>query len=90
MHALIIYDDLSKQPSPTPDVAFVAPAAGTRGLSGRCVYLHSRVGLERAAKLNDAHGAGSLTALAGVKRKPMTFRPIFDDVISITGRPDLS
>jgi F-type H+/Na+-transporting ATPase subunit alpha len=62
-HALCIYDDLSKHAAGLPrDLAAAAPPAGPRGLPGDVFYLHSRL-LERAAKLNDEKGGGSLTAL---------------------------
>ena len=63
MHALIIYDDLSKQAVAYRQMSLLLRRPpGREAYPGDVFYLHSRL-LERAAKLNDAHGAGSLTAL---------------------------
>src|SRR6202795_2285140 len=63
MHALIIYDDLSKQAVAYRQMSLLLRRPpGREAYPGDVFYLHSRL-LERAAKLNDAHGSGSLTAL---------------------------
>jgi F-type H+-transporting ATPase subunit alpha len=63
MHALMIYDDLSKQAVAYRQMSLLLRRPpGREAYPGDVFYLHSRL-LERAAKLNDAHGAGSLTAL---------------------------
>ena len=65
MHALIIYDDLSKQAVAYRQMSLLLRRPpGREAYPGDVFYLHSRL-LERAAKLNEAHGAGSLTASAG-------------------------
>jgi len=62
-HALIIYDDLSKQATAYRQLALLLRRPpGREAYPGDVFYLHSRL-LERAAKLSDAEGAGSLTAL---------------------------
>jgi len=63
MHALIIYDDLSKQAVAYRQMSLLLRRPpGREAYPGDVFYLHSRL-LERAAKLNEAHGGGSLTAL---------------------------
>jgi F-type H+-transporting ATPase subunit alpha len=63
MHALIIYDDLSKQAVSYRQMSLLLRRPpGREAYPGDVFYLHSRL-LERAAKLNQEHGAGSLTAL---------------------------
>jgi len=72
------------RPSPTPDVAAAAPSARARSLSGDVFYLHSRL-LERAAKLNDKNGGGSLTALPVIETQAGDVSAyIPTNVISIT------
>jgi F-type H+-transporting ATPase subunit alpha len=62
-HALIIYDDLSKQAVAYRQLSLLLRRPpGREAFPGDVFYLHSRL-LERAAKLSDAKGAGSLTAL---------------------------
>ena len=62
-HALIIYDDLSKQAAAYRQVSLLLRRPpGREAFPGDIFYNHSRL-LERAAKLNDDLGAGSLTAL---------------------------
>ena len=62
-HALIIYDDLSKQAAAYRQVSLLLRRPpGREAFPGDIFYNHSRL-LERAAKLNDEKGAGSLTAL---------------------------
>ncbi len=63
MHALIIYDDLSKQAVVYRQMSLLLRRPpGREAYPGDVFYLHSRL-LERAAKLNDNNGGGSLTAL---------------------------
>jgi len=63
MHALIIYDDLSKQAVAYRQMSLLLRRPpGREAYPGDVFYLHSRL-LERAAKLNDKLGGGSLTAL---------------------------
>ena len=63
MHALIIYDDLSKQAVAYRQMSLLLRRPpGREAYPGDVFYLHSRL-LERAAKLNDEKGGGSLTAL---------------------------
>jgi len=62
-HALVIYDDLSKQAAAYREMSLLLRRPpGREAYPGDVFYLHSRL-LERAAKLSDAKGAGSLTAL---------------------------
>ena len=62
-HALIIYDDLSKQAVAYRQMSLLLRRPpGREAFPGDVFYLHSRL-LERAAKVNDSLGAGSLTAL---------------------------
>ena len=63
MHALIVFDDLSKQAVAYRQMSLLLRRPpGREAYPGDVFYLHSRL-LERAAKMNDANGAGSLTAL---------------------------
>ena len=62
-HALVIYDDLSKHAVAYRALSLlIRRPPGREAYPGDVFYLHSRL-LERAAKMDDAHGAGSLTAL---------------------------
>jgi F-type H+-transporting ATPase subunit alpha len=62
-HALIVYDDLSKQAAAYRQLSLLLRRPpGREAYPGDVFYLHSRL-LERAAKVGDAEGAGSLTAL---------------------------
>ena len=62
-HALIIYDDLSKQAVAYRQMSLLLRRPpGREAFPGDVFYLHSRL-LERAAKMDDSHGGGSLTAL---------------------------
>jgi F-type H+-transporting ATPase subunit alpha len=84
-HALIIYDDLSKQAEAYRQVSLLLRRPpGREAFPGDVFYLHSRL-LERAAKLSDELGAGSLTALPVIETKAgdvSAFIPT--NVISIT------
>ena len=63
MHAVMIYDDLSKHAVAYRQMSLLLRRPpGREAYPGDVFYLHSRL-LERAAKMNDEHGAGSLTAL---------------------------
>ena len=63
MHALIVYDDLSKQAVAYRQMSLLLRRPpGREAYPGDVFYIHSRL-LERAAKMNDAQGGGSLTAL---------------------------
>jgi F-type H+-transporting ATPase subunit alpha len=85
MHALIIYDDLSKQAVAYRQMSLLLRRPpGREAYPGDVFYLHSRL-LERAAKLNDAHGAGSLTALPVIETQANDVSAyIPTNVISIT------
>ncbi|MFB0565091.1 MAG: F0F1 ATP synthase subunit alpha [Candidatus Aminicenantaceae bacterium] len=62
-HSLLIYDDLSKHAAAYREIALLLRRPpGREAYPGDVFYLHSRL-LERAAKYNDKHGGGSLTAL---------------------------
>ncbi|TDZ49808.1 ATP synthase subunit alpha [Colletotrichum trifolii] len=62
-HSLVIYDDLSKQAVAYRQMSLLLRRPpGREAYPGDVFYLHSRL-LERAAKLNDKHGGGSMTAL---------------------------
>jgi len=63
MHALCVYDDLSKQAQAYRQLSLLLRRPpGREAYPGDVFYLHSRL-LERAAKMNESHGGGSLTAL---------------------------
>ena len=63
MHSLVVYDDLSKQAVAYRQMSLLLRRPpGREGYPGDVFYLHSRL-LERAAKLNEANGSGSMTAL---------------------------
>ncbi len=68
-HALIVYDDLSKQAEAYREISLLLRRpAGREAYPGDVFYLHSRL-LERGAKLSDDLGGGSLTALPIVETK---------------------
>jgi len=85
MHALIIYDDLSKQAVAYRQMSLLLRRPpGREAYPGDVFYLHSRL-LERAAKLNDDFGGGSLTALPIIETQANDISAyIPTNVISIT------
>jgi F-type H+/Na+-transporting ATPase subunit alpha len=85
MHAVIIYDDLSKQAVAYRQMSLLLRRPpGREAYPGEVFYLHSRL-LERAAKLNDTLGAGSLTALPVIETQANDVSAyIPTNVISIT------
>ncbi|GGF46997.1 ATP synthase subunit alpha [Azorhizobium oxalatiphilum] len=85
MHALIIHDDLSKQAVAYRQMSLLLRRPpGREAYPGDVFYLHSRL-LERAAKLNDENGAGSLTALPVIETQANDVSAyIPTNVISIT------
>ena len=85
MHALIAYDDLSKQAVSYRQMSLLLRRPpGREAYPGDVFYLHSRL-LERAAKLNEANGAGSLTALPVIETQANDVSAyIPTNVISIT------
>lgn len=84
-HALIIYDDLSKQAAAYRELSLLLRRPpGREAFPGDVFYLHSRL-LERAAKLSDAKGGGSLTALPFIETQASDVSAyIPTNVISIT------
>jgi len=84
-HALIVYDDLSKQAEAYRQMSLLLRRPpGREAYPGDVFYLHSRL-LERAAKLSDENGAGSLTALPVIETKAGDVSAyIPTNVISIT------
>jgi F-type H+-transporting ATPase subunit alpha len=85
MHALIAYDDLSKQAVAYRQMSLLLRRPpGREAYPGDVFYLHSRL-LERSAKLNDAKGGGSLTALPVIETQANDVSAyIPTNVISIT------
>tara|TARA_B100000686_G_scaffold334884_1_gene402793 strand:- start:170 stop:1705 length:1536 start_codon:yes stop_codon:yes gene_type:complete len=85
MHSLIVYDDLSKQAVAYRQMSLLLRRPpGREAYPGDVFYLHSRL-LERAAKLNEENGSGSLTALPVIETQAndvSAFIPT--NVISIT------
>jgi len=84
-HALIIYDDLSKQAVAYRQMSLLLRRPpGREAYPGDVFYLHSRL-LERAAKMNESHGAGSLTSLPVIETQAGDVSAyIPTNVISIT------
>jgi len=84
-HGLVVYDDLSKQAEAYRAVSLLLRRPpGREAYPGDVFYLHSRL-LERAAKLSDENGAGSLTALPIIETKAGDISAyIPTNVISIT------
>jgi len=85
MHALVVYDDLSKQAVAYRQMSLLLRRPpGREAYPGDVFYLHSRL-LERAAKLNDDNGGGSLTALPIIETQANDVSAyIPTNVISIT------
>ncbi|WP_174300947.1 F0F1 ATP synthase subunit alpha [Caulobacter sp. S45] len=85
MHALIVYDDLSKQAVAYRQMSLLLRRPpGREAYPGDVFYLHSRL-LERAAKLNEDNGSGSLTALPVIETQANDVSAyIPTNVISIT------
>ena len=85
MHAVIVYDDLSKQAVAYRQMSLLLRRPpGREAYPGDGFYLHSRL-LERAAKLSDVNGAGSLTALPVIETQANDVSAyIPTNVISIT------
>src|SRR5678809_231804 len=92
-HALVIYDDLSKHAASYREISLLLRRPpGREAFPGDVFYLHSRL-LERAAKLNDELGAGSLTALPFIETQagdvsayiPTNVISITDGQIYLTG-----
>jgi F-type H+-transporting ATPase subunit alpha len=76
-HALVIYDDLSKHAVAYRQLSLLLRRPpGREAYPGDVFYLHSRL-LERAAKMSDDMGAGSLTALPIIETQLATFRRTF-------------
>ena len=84
-HALCVYDDLSKHAAAYREISLLLRRPpGREAYPGDVFYLHSRL-LERAAKLNKEHGAGSLTALPFIETQAGDVSAyIPTNVISIT------
>jgi F-type H+-transporting ATPase subunit alpha len=84
-HALCVYDDLSKHAAAYREISLLLRRPpGREAFPGDVFYLHSRL-LERAAKLNDAKGGGSLTALPFIETQAGDVSAyIPTNVISIT------
>src|SRR5438552_1002004 len=84
-HTLVVYDDLSKQAASYRQLSLLLRRPpGREAYPGDVFYLHSRL-LERAAKLNDKLGAGSLTALPIIETQAGDISAyIPTNVISIT------
>ena len=84
-HVLIVYDDLTKQASAYRELSLLLRRPpGREAYPGDVFYLHSRL-LERAAKLNDSLGAGSITALPFIETQAGDVSAyIPTNVISIT------
>jgi F-type H+-transporting ATPase subunit alpha len=85
MHAVIVYDDLSKQAAAYRQMSLLLRRPpGREAYPGDVFYLHSRL-LERAAKMNEEHGSGSLTALPVIETQANDVSAyIPTNVISIT------
>ena len=86
MHAVIFYDDLSKQAVAYRQMSLLLPppAGGREAYPGDVFYLHSRL-LERAAKMNENNGSGSLTAMPVIETQASDVSAyIPTNVISIT------
>ena len=84
-HVLIVYDDLSKQAAAYRELSLLLKRPpGREAYPGDVFYIHSRL-LERAAKLNDELGAGSITALPFIETQAGDLSAyVATNVISIT------
>src|SRR5205814_5586311 len=84
-HALVVFDDLSKHAASYREISLLLRRPpGREAYPGDVFYLHSRL-LERAAKLSDAKGAGSLTSLPVIETQAGDISAyIPTNVISIT------
>ena len=84
-HALVVYDDLSKQAASYREISLLLRRPpGREAYPGDVFYIHSRL-LERAAKLSEANGGGSLTALPIIETQAGDISAyIPTNVISIT------
>src|SRR5205823_11285153 len=84
-HTLCIYDDLSKHAAAYREISLLLRRPpGREAFPGDVFYLHSRL-LERAAKLNDSNGGGSLTSIPIIETQAGDISPyIPTNVISIT------
>src|SRR5699024_11624820 len=84
-HVLVVYDDLTNQAAAYRELSLLLRRPpGREAFPGDVFYLHSRL-LERAAKLSDANGGGSLTALPFVETQAGDISAyIPTNVISIT------
>jgi len=84
-HAVVFYDDLSKHAQAYREISLLLRRPpGREAFPGDVFYLHSRL-LERAAKMNDKHGGGSLTALPVIETQAGDVSAyIPTNVISIT------
>jgi F-type H+-transporting ATPase subunit alpha len=89
-HCLVIYDGLSKHAVAYREMSLLLRRPpGREAYPGDVIYLHSRL-LERACKLNDKLGGGSLTALRSSRRRPTDVTAIHPDERHLHHRrPDL-
>ena len=84
MHAVIFYDDLSKQAVAYSQMSLLLRRPpGREAFPGDVFYIHSRL-LERAAKMGEANGSGSLTSLPVIETQAGDVSAIPTNVISIT------
>ena len=82
-HALIIYDDLTKHAAAYRQLSLLLRRPpGREAFPGDVFYAHARL-LERACKLNEQYGSGSLTALPMLKLKRVIYRVIFQPMLSV-------
>ena len=75
MHAIIFYDDLSKQAAAYRQMSLlIRRPPGREAYPGDVFYLHSRL-LERAAKMSEKYGSGSLTAMPVIETRMLFLLP---------------